>query len=98
MRPSQGTVSQKIQELFSSLNSVAQDPSELAGRHVAVDAAKSLVSSIKTAARGILDLKNFVRESIANDVAEANGVPAKTSGNSKKFWVTLGAIMSLMIC
>ena len=90
VRPSQGTVSQKIQELFSSLNSVAQDPSELAGRHVAVDAAKSLVSSIKTAAIGILDLKNFVRESIANDVAEANGVLQKLAEIQKEVLGNVG--------
>ena len=50
VRPAEGSVSQKIQELFSSLNTVAQDPSDLASRHVAADASKALVNSITTVA------------------------------------------------
>ena len=59
VRPAEGSVSQKIQELFSSLNSVAQDPSDLASRHVAADASKALVNSITTVANGISDLRTF---------------------------------------
>ena len=43
IRPSKGTVSQRIQELFSSFNAVSQDPSDLAARHVAIDASKGVV-------------------------------------------------------
>ena len=71
VRPAEGSVSQKIQELFSSLNSVAQDPSDLASRHVAADASKALVNSIKTVANGINDLRNFVSQDIENNIAEA---------------------------
>ena len=74
VRPSQGSVSQRLQELFSSFNIVSQDPSDLASRHVAVDNAKALVSSIVTVANGISDLRNFVSKSIESNVAEANGV------------------------
>ena len=74
VRPAEGSVSQKIQELFSSLNSVAQDPSDLASRHVAADASKALVNSIKTVANGINDLRNFVSQDIENNIAEANDI------------------------
>ena len=74
VRPAEGSVSQKIQELFSSLNSVAQDPSDLASRHVAADASKALVNSIKAVANGINDLRNFVSQDIENNIAEANDI------------------------
>ena len=74
VRPSQGSVSQRLQELFSSFNIVAQDPSDLAARHVAVDNGKALVSSIITVADGISDLRNLVSESIKDSVSEANGL------------------------
>ena len=74
VRPSQGSVSQRLQELFSSFNIVSQDPSDLASRHVAVDNAKALVSSIVTVANGISDLRNFVSKNIESTVSEANGV------------------------
>ena len=74
VRPSQGSVSQRLQELFSSFNIVAQDPSDLAARHVAVDNSKALVSSIITVADGISDLRDFVSKNINSTVSEANGV------------------------
>ena len=74
VRPTQGSVSQRLQELFESFNLVAQDPSDLASRHVAVDNAKALASSIVVVANGISDLSNFVSENLETDVSEANGI------------------------
>ena len=70
VRPAEGSVSQKIQELFSSLNTVAQDPSDLASRHVAADASKALVNSITTVANGISDLRTFVSQDIESNIVE----------------------------
>ena len=77
VRPAEGSVSQKIQELFSSLNSVAQDPSDLASRHVAADASKALVNSITTVANGIADLRTFVGQDIESNIGQANDVLAQ---------------------
>ena len=74
VRPDQGSVSEKLNEMFSALNIVGQDPSDLAARHVAVDAGKALVTSIKTVANGIIDLRNFVANDIENNAAEANTI------------------------
>ena len=74
VRPTQGSVSQRLQELFESFNLVAQDPSDLASRHVAVDNAKALASSIVIVANGISDLSKFVSENLETDVSEANGI------------------------
>ena len=71
VRPAEGSVSQKIQELFSSLNAVAQDPSDLASRHVAADASKALVNSITTVANGISDLRTFVSQDIESNIGQA---------------------------
>ena len=60
--------------MFSALNIVGQDPSDLAARHVAIDAGKALVTSIKTVANGIIDLRNFVANDIENNAAEANTI------------------------
>ena len=64
----------KIQELFSSLNTVAQDPSDLASRHVAADASKALVNSITTVASGISDLRTFVSQDIESNIGQANDI------------------------
>ena len=72
VRPAEGSVSQKIQELFSSLNSVAQDPSDLASRHVAADASMALVNSITTVANGISDLRTFVSQDLESNVGQVN--------------------------
>ncbi|MCH1412916.1 MAG: flagellar hook-associated protein FlgK, partial [Rhodobacteraceae bacterium] len=80
VRPAEGSVSQKIQELFSSLNSVAQDPSDLASRHVAADASKALVNSITTVANGISDLRTFVRKDIESNIGQANDILAQLAG------------------
>ena len=77
VRPAEGSVSQKTQELFSSLNSVAQDPSDLASRHVAADASKALVNSITTVANGIADLRTFVGQVIESNIGQANDVLAQ---------------------
>lgn len=77
VRPAEGSVSQKIQELFSSLNSVAQDPSDMASRHVAADASKALVNSITTVANGIADLRTFVGQDIESNIGQANDVLAQ---------------------
>ena len=77
VRPAEGSVSQKTQELFSSLNSVAQDPSDLASRHVAADASKALVNSITTVANGIADLRTFVGQDIESNIGQANDVLAQ---------------------
>ena len=74
VRPPKGTVSERLQELFSALNGVAQDPSDLAGRHIAVDASSALVTSIRNVAKGISDLRTLVEDNISNDVEEANGI------------------------
>ena len=74
VRPAEGSVSQKIQELFSSLNAVAQDPSDLASRHVAADASKALVNSITTVANGISDLRTFVSQDIESNIGQANDI------------------------
>ena len=80
VRPAEGSVSQKIQELFSSLNSVAQDPSDLASRHVAADASKALVNSITTVANGIADLRTFVGQDIESNIGQANDVLSQLAG------------------
>ena len=74
VRPDQGSVSAKLNEMFSALNIVSQDPSDLAARHVAVDAGRAVVTSITTVANGIIDLRNFVAKDIENNVAEANTI------------------------
>ena len=74
VRPAEGSVSQKIQELFSSLNSVAQDPSDLASRHVAANASMALVNSITTVANGISDLRTFVSQDLESNVGQVNNV------------------------
>ena len=74
VRPSQGSVSQRLQELFASLNAVAQDPSDLASRHIAVDSSNALVTSIGNVAKGISDLRTLVQDNISNNIQEANGI------------------------
>ena len=74
VRPAEGSVSQKIQELFSSLNSVAQDPSDLASRQVAANASMALVNSITTVANGISDLRTFVSQDLESNVGQVNNV------------------------
>ena len=74
VRPSEGGVSQKIKELFSSLNSVAQDPSDLASRHVAANASMALVNSITTVANGISDLRTFVSQDLESNVGQVNNI------------------------
>ena len=74
VRPSQGSVSQRLQELFASLNAVAQDPSDLASRHIAIDSSNALVTSIGNVAKGISDLRTLVQDNISNNIQEANGI------------------------
>ena len=74
VRPPKGTVSERLQELFAALNGVAQDPSDPAGRHIAVDASSALVTSIRNVAKGISDLRTLVEDNISNDVEEANSI------------------------
>ena len=84
VRPAEGRVSQKIQELFSSLNSVAQDPSDLASRHVAADASEALVNSVRTVANGIFDLRTFVSQDIESNIGQANDILTQLANVQKQ--------------
>src|SRR6056300_920213 len=68
VRPQTAGVSQKINEFFSKLNDVGQDPSDLAGRNVALDAANSLSYSIRSVATGIKDLRGLAASNLKVNV------------------------------
>ena len=74
VRPETGSVSQRINEFFAALSTVAQDPSDIAARYGAVDAAKAITNSFVTVATGINDLKSFVGENLKANVSDANSV------------------------
>ena len=74
VRPQAAGVSQKINEFFSKLNDVGQDPSDLAGRNVALDAANSLSYSIRSVATGIKDLRGLAASNLNVNVDEANNI------------------------
>lgn len=89
LRPSDTTVSTKLNDFFASLSTVSQDPSDLAARNIAVDAGRSLVSAIKSAANGINDLRGLVSDTLSGNIADFNntlellsGVQAEILGNS----------------
>ena len=65
LRPGEKTVANKLQDFFATLSTVSQDPSDLAARHIAVDAGRAVVASIKNVANGIKDLRELVSDSIA---------------------------------
>jgi len=73
-RPDTGSVSQRINEFFAALSTVAQDPSDIAARYGAVDTAKAITNSFVTVAKGINDLKSFVGENLKANVSDANSV------------------------
>ena len=74
LRPSETTVATKIQKFFSALSTIAQDPSDLAARHIAIDAAQAVVSSIKTVAVGIEDLRLLINENIDGNIKDFNNI------------------------
>jgi len=74
VRPDTGSVSQRINEFFAALSTVAQDPSDIAARYGAVDTAKAITNSFVTVAKGINDLKSFVGENLKANVSDANSV------------------------
>ena len=72
LRPGEATVANKLQDFFSSLSTVSQDPSDLAGRHIAVDAGRSVVASIKNVANGINDLRQLISDNIEGNISDFN--------------------------
>ena len=74
VRPDTGSVSQRINEFFAALSTVAQDPSDIAARYGAVDTAKAIANSFVTVAKGINELKSFVGENLKANVSDANSV------------------------
>jgi flagellar hook-associated protein 1 FlgK len=84
VRPETGSVSQRINEFFAALSNVAQDPSDLAARYGAVDAAKAISHSFKLVAQGINDLKSFVGENLIANAADANSYIKQLSNIQKE--------------
>ena len=72
LRPGEATVANKLQEFFASLSTVSQDPSDIAARHIAVDAGRAVVASIKNVANGIQDLRQLVSDNISGNISEFN--------------------------
>jgi len=72
LRPGEKTVANKLQDFFASLSTVSQDPSDLAARHIAVDAARAVVASIKNVANGINDLRQLVSDNISGNISDFN--------------------------
>ena len=58
--------------VFAHLSTVSQDPSDLAARHVAVDSGKAVTNSIRTAASGIIDLRDLVQGNVEANVVDFN--------------------------
>ena len=81
LRPSDSTVSTKLNDFFSSLSTVSQDPSDLAARNIAIDAGRALVSEITNVANGINNIRKLVSDTL--------------SGNIKDFNNTLGLLSSV---
>ena len=74
LRPADATVANKFQSFFKALSTVSQDPSDLAARHIAVDAGEALVFSIKTLANGISDLNDLVRQNVSGNLHDFNNI------------------------
>ena len=74
LRPNEMSVSKKLQDFFASLSIVAEDASNLAARHTAVDAGLAVATSISTVANGINDLKRFVVENVIDNVRNFNNI------------------------
>ena len=72
VRPAAGSVSQRLNEFFQSLNDVALDPSDLISRTSALDTAKSVASSMRNVAVGVNDLRDLISASIEESVADTN--------------------------
>ena len=72
VRPSVGSVSERINEFFSSLSTVALDPSDLAARSEVINSSKALVHSFQSVAKGIIDLRTLVSGNIDAAVSDAN--------------------------
>ena len=84
VRPETGSVSQRMNEFFAALSNVAQDPSDLAARYGAIDAAKAISHSFKLVAQGINDLKSFVGENLIANAADANSYIKQLSNIQKE--------------
>ena len=74
LRPNEMSVSKKLQDFFASLSTVSEDASNLAARHIAVDAGLAVATSITTVANGINDLKRFVVENVIDNVRDFNNI------------------------
>ena len=74
LRPSEATVANKLHDFFASLSTVSQDPSDLAARHIAVDAGQAVVASINNVANGINDLRKLVTDTITGNVKDFNNI------------------------
>ena len=84
VRPESGSVSQRINEFFAALSTVAQDPSDIAARYGALDTAKAIANSFVTVAKGMSDLKSFVGENLKANVSDANSVIKQLSNIQKE--------------
>ena len=85
LRPSEMTVSKRLQNFFSSLSTVSEDASNLAARHIAVDAGLAVATSISTVANGIDDLRNFVVENVIDNVRDFNNILQSVNQFKKKY-------------
>ena len=72
MRPSDSTVSNKVNDFFASLSTVSQDPSDMAARNIAIDAGRALVSAITSVANGIKELRNLSSDTLVGNIADFN--------------------------
>ena len=72
VRPAEGSVSQRLNEFFQSLNDVALDPSDLISRTGALDTATSVASSMRNVAVGINNLRDLISGSIEESVSDTN--------------------------
>ena len=72
LRPSDSTVSTKVNDFFASLSTVSQDPSDLAARNISIDAGRALVSSITSVANGINDLRELASDTLYGNITDFN--------------------------
>ena len=84
VRPAEGSVSQRLNEFFQSLNDVALDPSDLISRTSALDTAKSVASSMRNVAVGVNDLRDLISASIEESVADTNLIIRQLSSIQKE--------------
>jgi len=84
VRPESGSVSERLNEFFSSLSTVALDPSDMASRNEVINSAKAVTHSFQTVANGINELRAFVGENLKANVLDANSYLKQLSNIQKE--------------